>query len=208
MPPASPAWVAAAQRLSGGLLLAFGALLLAVLVPHLRLFAGRRGRAHRLLGAAHLLWLALGVGLALDGDGELRRPALQLFAYDVSLAVLGTALTLTAAAAFGKRRVRNRASGALDEDATVTGGARSRAHTPPAHVAAAAAGPAGSPPPRRGVSDEMMEHAFYQALNGVQIVYLHAVSRLDSRALRVTACLAATVPWLLRGLFPGALALR
>lgn len=51
----------------------------------------------------------------------------------------------------------------------------------------------------------MLEHSFYQALNLVQALYLHWLgSRAGGAGLlgRLAGCLAATSPWLLRGLFP------
>jgi hypothetical protein len=57
---------------------------------------------------------------------------------------------------------------------------------------------------------EMFEHAFYQGLNVVQIVYLHAISEMDAlqdqsmlgTLARFSAVFGATVPWLLRSRFP------
>lgn len=48
----------------------------------------------------------------------------------------------------------------------------------------------------------MIEHAFYQGLNLVQILYLHAVSAVQLLPLRAALALLATAPWLLRGRFP------
>jgi hypothetical protein len=93
------------------------------------------------------------------------------FVFDVLLGVLGIATTLSAARAFDHRNVKNRASGALDDDATVT------------HA-------------------EMVEHAFYQVLNLVQIVYLHSLGFVTSSVWRAALCLAATTPWLARSRFP------
>jgi hypothetical protein len=79
-----------------------------------RLFSARHGRRHRLVGAVYLGWLALGL------VGLLHQPLLPSLAWDVGLGVLGITLTLTAAADFPNKHARNVASGALDEDATVT----------------------------------------------------------------------------------------
>jgi hypothetical protein len=166
---AQPASWAAAQESACLLLLApFASALLAVVARRPSMFVRRHGRAHRLLGAAHLAWLAAGLAdAATFAPG--RRAARA--AHDAGLGVLGLALTLTAAASFDHRRVVNRASGALDEDATVT-------------------------------HDEMMEHAFYQALNLVQVAYLHAVACVADVRLRVALCLLATAPWAVRAAFP------
>ena len=121
---------------------AYFAWVLSVVAPHApRLFAPRFGRGHRLAGAAHLLLLLVGVADLLArasraSFGHGARPPLELvslplgragevsgaFLYDVLLGVSGCALTATAALDFGipRARLRNRASGALDDDQTVT----------------------------------------------------------------------------------------
>ena len=121
---------------------AYFAWVLSVVAPHApRLFAPRFGRGHRLAGAAHLLLLLVGVADLLARTspvsfGHGSKPPLELvalplgrhgevagaFLYDVLLGVSGCALTATAALDFGipKARLRNRASGALDDDQTVT----------------------------------------------------------------------------------------
>ncbi len=159
---------AAACRWSQLLLLPFCASLLCVMVSHPVMFMRRHGRAHRLLGLVHLAWLALGLVDAVSYSE--RHDALRL-PYDLLLSACGTALALSAAHAFQHKRVKNRASGALDEDATVT------------HA-------------------EMVEHAFYQALNGAHAAYLHAVPLASSRAAKAVLCLLATSPWLVRHRFP------
>lgn len=111
------------------------ALTLTVVLPNARrMFGPRYARRHRAAGAAYLALLLVG---ALDLVSTVARdrapPWLPLpaplslasrFAYDVALGVGGTILTLTAAQDFkgahDERRVRNVASGALDEDQTVT----------------------------------------------------------------------------------------
>ena len=152
------------------LLLPFCASLLLVTARHPVMFVRRHGRSHRLLGLAHLVLLALGLTDAVWYSESLVRDAVRLL-YDLALSACGTALALSAAHAFQHKRVNNRASGALDEDATVT------------HA-------------------EMVEHAFYQALNGVQATHLHATQLAGSRAAKVALCLLATSPWLVRHRFP------
>jgi hypothetical protein len=111
------------------------ALTLTVVLPNARrMFGPRYARRHRAAGAAYLALLLVG---ALDLVSTVARdrtpPRLphpaprslpSRFAYDVALGVGGTILTLTAAQDFkgahDERRVRNVASGALDEDQTVT----------------------------------------------------------------------------------------
>ena len=79
----------------------------------------RHGRTHRYAGMATLVWLGLG-GVGADA----RIPAAAVFAYDAVLAALAIATTVSAAETFGRarkaERVRNDASGPLDDDATVT----------------------------------------------------------------------------------------
>ena len=152
------------------LLAPFALALLAAVARRPSIFVRRHGRAHRLLGAAHLAWLAL--GLADVATFAPQRRAARL-AHDVALGTLGTALTLAAASAFGEQRgPRKFASGALDESAVVS-------------------------------RDEMLEHAFYQLLNLVQVLYLHALPACGAAvAPRLGLCLLATVPWLARAAFP------
>lgn len=119
---------------------AYFAWVLSVVAPHApRLFAPRFGRGHRVAGAAHLLLLLVGVADLLarvsEAFGSSARPPLDLvalplgrarvsgaFLYDALLGLSGCALTVTAAVDFGipRARLRNRASGALDDDQTVT----------------------------------------------------------------------------------------
>ena len=157
------------ERASLLLLAPFALALLAAVARRPSIFVRRHGRAHRLLGAAHLAWLSL--GLADVATFAPHRRAARL-AHDAVLGALGTALTLAAAAAFDHRGPRTRASGALDADAVV-----SRA--------------------------EMVEHSFFQALNLVQVLYLHALPACGAAlAPRLALCLAATSPWLARAAFP------
>lgn len=96
------------------------------------------------------------------------------FAVDSVFGALGCALTLSAASDFEKahRRVDNRGRSGTLDEAATV----TRA--------------------------EMLEHAFYQVLNVVQIVYFHAQAHVDSVPMRLVLCLAATSPWLVRDRFP------
>lgn len=49
---------------------------------------------------------------------------------------------------------------------------------------------------------EMIEHCFYQGLNLVQIVYIHAIDSNMNPLRRYALCLAATSPWAIREFFP------
>lgn len=115
--PSSAAGVAdAVLRVSLAL---FAGRLLLALAAHPRMFAGRYGRAHRLLGLLMLLVLAAGFADALVPTVSLLS---QRWAYDAALSLLGYAVATSAARDFrdAHRRVRNEASGTLDEAATVT----------------------------------------------------------------------------------------
>jgi hypothetical protein len=85
----------------------------------LLLLSRRHGRSHRLLGGLELAWLVLGF-LRLSWPTAGDQMAVWHLAYDIMLGVLGTCLTYSAAASFGKSRVKNVASGALDLDTTIT----------------------------------------------------------------------------------------
>lgn len=158
----------ASARRSLQLLLPFALLLAAPVALHPRMFVRQHGRAHRLMGPAHLCLLALGLADVVTFTAP--QPLHSLLS-DLLLCISGTALTLTAASGFGHRNVKNAASGALEKHTTIT------------HA-------------------EMTEHAFYQGLNGVQIVYLHALSHMHGHAARCVLCVAATAPWLVRHRFP------
>jgi hypothetical protein len=158
----------ACARRSVQLLAPFSCLLLAAVAVHPRMFTRQHGRAHRLMGSAHLFLLALGLA---DVVAYTAPQPLRFLLSDLLLCVSGTALTLTAASGFGHRNVKNTASGALEKHTTIS------------HA-------------------EMVEHAFYQALNGVQIVYLHTLPHMHGYAARSMLCMAATAPWLVRHLFP------
>ncbi|GBG29872.1 Hypothetical Protein FCC1311_060922 [Hondaea fermentalgiana] len=145
----------------------FFAVLLSVLIPNSRMFMKRHARRHRIAALMYLVWLLFGfTDLYLD-------VGINQFVFHVVLGCLGVAVTLSAAFDFRfHERVRNRASGTLEKETTVT-------------------------------FSEMIEHSFYQALNLVQISYLHLVSLSPRPAWQNMGLLmCATAPWLLRSHFP------
>lgn len=99
----------------------FFAELLLVVVRSRGMFTRRFARRHRVTGAAYLAWLTAGV------VDLLLQPSASLWGhytvvYDAILGILGTALALTAAFDFQRAHahVKNPASGALEQGATVT----------------------------------------------------------------------------------------
>lgn len=144
----------------------FFALLFFHLIAQPRVFTKRHGRRHAITGAIYLCWLLLGFV-----DAVYSINGFTAWIYDALLGVLGILLTLSAAADFQHKKVKNVASGTLDEHATVTHG-------------------------------EMIEHAYYQGINLIQITYLHALQLSINLGLRVVCCLLVTAPWYLRDLFP------
>jgi hypothetical protein len=98
------------------LALVFAATLIRIIVPIPRLFSKRIGRRHAQTGLAYLTWLAVGFLSTIFMTVN----TATAVTYDAVLGTLGISLTLTAAHEFGHKNVRNRASGTLDEDATVT----------------------------------------------------------------------------------------
>jgi hypothetical protein len=108
----------------------FFSVLLAHVFPNLAMFTRRYGRRHRLSGALYLLLLLLGLThLALSALSQppnpQRPPHLpstpSYLTYDILLGIAGVTLTLTAASDFSSHaRVKNPASGALEQTATVT----------------------------------------------------------------------------------------
>lgn len=138
--------------------------------------------------------------------------------YDAGLGVLGTALTLSAAFDFraAHSRVKNVASGALDDDATVTfAEMMEHAFYQGQNLVQARA------IPRSGLSETLLlslasgahqntRAAVLATLTGCsvsvpyppQILYLHAVRPSVPLPIRAALCCAAASPWLLRHRFP------
>lgn len=96
---------------------AFVTVLLAVIAAAPAMFIRRHGRKHSFTGATYLLWINLGL---MDAFGVLSLSAQQRLFFDAVLGILGLVLTLTAAAEFQHKHVKNVASGTLDAHATVT----------------------------------------------------------------------------------------
>ena len=97
----------------------FVARLLLVIIVNRQMFTPRYGRAHRLLGL--LLLGHMSIGLVDARFGNTIPPSI-LWLYDVTLSLLGLTVAFSAARDFGPShsRVKNDASGVLDEHATVT----------------------------------------------------------------------------------------
>ena len=148
----------------------FFAVLLCVIARRPSMFIKRHGRRHRIAGAVYLMLLIIGVTQLLVHSSVVM---LHPFMFDALLGVAGVALALTAAADFeaAHSRVKNVASGALEQHATVSTG-------------------------------EMLEHSFYQVVNLVQIMYLHAVAQERRQWARLVMLAVVTSPWLARGMFP------
>eukprot|EP00968_Pinguiococcus_pyrenoidosus_P029305 scaffold8478_cov286-Pinguiococcus_pyrenoidosus.AAC.5 len=171
----------AMQSLSATSLAALGLLLFFAEVLWLsgatpKLFSGRYGRLHRLLGALELLWLVVGAVDAFQRVTLYGTPILLPWelVYDVVLGTLGTLTALSAAWAFRKAhassRIDNVASGALDQTSTIT-------------------------------VSEMLEHSFYHKLNLAQVLFLYGIPAEETRA-RLALALLATTPWLVRSWYP------
>jgi hypothetical protein len=98
----------------------FATMLMRIIFNAPRLFTKRIGRRHAQTGAAYLFWLAAGYITVIYSYYVDAPAGMHHVLFDGVLGVLGITLTLTAAHEFGHKSVRNRASGTLDEDATVT----------------------------------------------------------------------------------------
>eukprot|EP00854_Cymbomonas_tetramitiformis_P006572 gene6572-7872_t len=100
----------------GGLICFFGWVLCVVVCnPTIFVNFKKHGRRHRFVGFAYLLWLLFGV------FGTLNFKIHCFLSYDLILGILGILLTFSAAFDFKThKRVRNVASGTLEENATVT----------------------------------------------------------------------------------------
>ncbi|KAJ1472707.1 hypothetical protein T484DRAFT_1839240 [Baffinella frigidus] len=121
--------------------------LLAIVIPEAGMFLRKYGRRHRLTGLLHLIFLIFGIfnilldiipplaydvtlsllGTALKPPSALSNILLDIIpplAHDATLSLPGTALALSAAfdfrTAHSKQRVKNPASGALEDTTIVT----------------------------------------------------------------------------------------
>ena len=175
---------------------AFFCALLWIVLPHARtLFCARRrfARLHRAFGAGLLIWLVYGwadaVFFEATGGGALIVPRI---AYDVALGMLGIGTTISAARDFGAHRHAKQ----FNQRA----GAKSGVLQPEATV----------------THSEMIEHAFYQGLNLLQVLFLHACAALvpvgnvsrpgaggSARSfLPIALSMATALPWHWRCSFP------
>ena len=192
-----------------GLKLFFALLLVCLLsnnkIGPVKLFTNHHGRAHRLAGLFHLIWLLVGAFYVVvdnnnnsndDGGYHLLDSSydyyqqwhIKCLVYDFILGISGIITTLSAASSFPHRHVTNRSgeSGTLSSMAMVT-------------------------------KSEMIEHSFYQGLNLWQAMYLHLItwgyhehrllnsSKSTTKSLvawRFLMLFAVTLPWAVRKRFP------
>ena len=194
-----------------GLKLFFALLLVCLLsnnkIGPVKLFTNHHGRAHRLAGLFHLIWLLVGAFYVVvdnnnsnDHDGGnhhllddssyyyYQQWHIKCLVYDFILGISGIITTLSAASSFPHRHVTNRSgeSGTLSSMAMVT-------------------------------HSEMIEHSFYQGLNLWQAMYLHLITCRDHEhrllnsskptssslvAWRFLLLFAVTLPWAVRKRFP------
>eukprot|EP00290_Baffinella_frigidus_P059254 CAMPEP_0180381658 /NCGR_PEP_ID=MMETSP0989-20121125/26877_1 /TAXON_ID=697907 /ORGANISM="non described non described, Strain CCMP2293" /LENGTH=322 /DNA_ID=CAMNT_0022381577 /DNA_START=1 /DNA_END=969 /DNA_ORIENTATION=+ len=143
--------------------------LLAIVIPEAGMFLRKYGRRHRLTGLLHLIFLIFGIfNILLD--------IIPPLAYDVTLSLLGTALALSAAfdfrTAHSKQRVKNPASGALEDTTIVTFDEM--------------------------LEHSFYQGLNVVQVLFLHLTPLLSTSPL----LRAAAALLATSPWLLRGYFP------
>ena len=108
-----------------GLIIAFFTILMHVISRNAGMFTKKYARRHRLTGFFMMVWLLTGFGLVFSGDFTQGNSSVYVWVvYDVVLGMLGTATAYTAATDFklahSDRHVKNKASGVLDEEATVT----------------------------------------------------------------------------------------
>ena len=106
------------QLVDGALIFFLGRITFTVVINR-HMFYPRYGRGHRLLGL--LMLVHLSVGLADARFGKVVPPSM-LWIYDATLSCIGLSVSFSAAREFGPAhsRVRNEASGVLDEKASVT----------------------------------------------------------------------------------------
>jgi hypothetical protein len=155
----------------------FMAALLATVAQNAGMFLRRHARTHRLLGLAYLCALVAGlcdVALVVSGGAAGLGLGALRLAFHVALGCLGVALTLSAAHDFRSHEHVKQKASGTLEKHTTV------------------------------TVSEMLEHSFFQAINLVQIVTLHALGSglFSSRWARAALALAATTPWLARGRFP------
>ena len=153
------------------------------------LFLQTHGRLHRLTGLFHLLWLVLGllmVPFLSQKQSQLTSKNHQflILLYDIILGLFGNATTISAAHNFPHKYIHNKT------------------------------GQSGTLATKAIVTQgEMVEHSFYQLLNLLQAIFLHAINIFPpstissspspySSLLKLAALFGVTFPWSLRHLFP------
>jgi hypothetical protein len=150
-----------------------------------KLFLQMHGIRHRLAGAMHLGLLIVGAWTttqsALDATTQAHLPHSFFWTYDLLLGCSGVVLTLTAAHDFPHKYVVNH----TEDDCVQSGTLHQQAMV---------------------THDEMIEHAFYQALNLWQAMYLHTQYYLkddkSSVGIQLVLLWLVTAPWLVRGRLP------
>ena len=145
---------------------------------------------HRLTGVAHMLTLAFGGALLFQKDDlYYYRGEVTVIAYDVLLALTGILTTASAISDFGKLHMRVREGGG--EGGKGEQRRRQQQASGVLHETKTVA------------TSEMKEHLFYQALNLVQILYLHFCDACADVNVRVLALVATTwSAWRYRAQFP------
>ena len=145
---------------------------------------------HRLTGVAHMLTLAFGGALLFQKDDVYYyRGEVTVIAYDVLLALTGILTTASAISDFGKLHMRVREGGG--EGGKGEQRRRQQQASGVLHETKTVA------------TSEMKEHLFYQALNLVQILYLHFCDACADVNVRVLALVATTwSAWRYRAQFP------
>ena len=174
-----------------GLKLFFAILLTCLTISNkagFKLFTNHHGRAHRLAGLFHLLWLLIGAFVIVNNSSNnYPQWRIKCLAYDTILGISGVITTLTAASSFPHKYIINRQgeSGTLSRNSMVS-------------------------------QNEMIEHSFYQGMNFVQALYLHLITwgvAADSGghgddtsttifAKRCLMLFLVTLPWAIRKRFP------
>jgi hypothetical protein len=145
---------------------------------------------HRLTGVAHMLTLAFGGALLFQKDDVYYyRGEVTVIACDVLLALTGILTTESAISDFGKLHMRVREGGG--EGGKGEQRRRQQQASGVLHETKTVA------------TSEMKEHLFYQALNLVQILYLHFCDACADVNVRVLALVATTwSAWRYRAQFP------
>jgi hypothetical protein len=198
-------WLSCKEGLTTVLILIFFTILLHHVSTNSPMFAKKYARRHRLTGLLMLCWLLGGFTLVFTGD--FKNSVLVWFGYDVALGLLGIATAYTAATDFkvahSDKHIKNKASGVLDEDATVTYSEmiehvfyQGLNLTQIVFLHAVAASFFRVPDP----AEEMGEGAEFSDFPG--FVMSSNLLGWTPGVLRVCCGLLVTMPWAFRGRFP------